>query len=82
MQAERGSGPESDEDYLDSAADFADLEESSRSYMIGRIHEFYSIDLESGRGRMVSKGLGLTPNTGSVGVRCRAHVLERPKPRV
>ena len=36
------------------------------------------LDTESGRGRAVSDELGPTPDAGSVGARCRAHVPEQP----
>jgi hypothetical protein len=76
MQTERGSESESDDEYLDSVADPADLEERSRSS--DRASRQTLLDTESGRGRAVSDGLGPTPDAGSVGARCRAHVPEQP----
>jgi hypothetical protein len=76
MQTERGSEPESDDEYMDSVADPADLEERSRSS--DRASPQTPLDTESGRGRAVSDGLGPTPDAGSVGARCRAHVPEQP----
>jgi hypothetical protein len=76
MQAERGSEPELDDEYMDFVADPADLEERSRSS--DRASPRTPLDTESGRGRAVSDGLGPSPDAGSVGVRCRAHVPEQP----
>jgi hypothetical protein len=77
MQAERGSEPESDDEYMDSVADPADLEERSRSS--DRASPQTPLDTESGRGRAVSDGLGPTPDAGSGGgARCRVHVPEQP----
>jgi hypothetical protein len=76
MQTERGSEPQSNDEYMDSVADPADLEERSRSS--DRANPRTPLDTESGRGRAVSDGLGPTPDAGSVGVRYRIHVPEQP----
>jgi hypothetical protein len=76
MQAEQGIELESDEEYVDEAADPADLEERSRSS--DRANPRTPLDTESDRGRAVSDTMGPTPDAGSVGVRCRAHVPEQP----
>jgi hypothetical protein len=76
MQTGCDSESESDDDYMDSVADPADLEERSRSS--DRASPQTPLDTESGRGRAVSDGLGPTPDAGSVGARCRAHAPEQP----
>jgi hypothetical protein len=63
MQAERGNEPESDDEYMDSVADPADLEERSRSS--DRASPQTPLDTESGRGRAVSDGLGPTADAGA-----------------
>jgi hypothetical protein len=77
MRTKRGSESESDDECMDSVADPADLEERSRSS--DRASPRTPLDTESGRGRAVSDGLGPTPDAGSVGARCRAHVSEQPR---
>jgi hypothetical protein len=75
MQAERDSGPKSDDEYVDSVADPADLKERSRSS--DQANPRTVPDTESGRGRAVSDGLGPTPDAGLMEARCRAHVPEQ-----
>jgi hypothetical protein len=76
MQAEGGNELVSDDEYMDSVADQADLEERSRSS--DRASPQTPLDAESGRGRAVSDGLGPTPDAGAGGGRDRAHVPEQP----
>jgi hypothetical protein len=67
MQAEGGNELVSDDEYMDSVADQADLEERSRSS--DRASPQTPLDAESGRGRAVSDGLGPTPDAGAGGGR-------------
>jgi hypothetical protein len=65
MQAERSTGLELDELYVDSVADPADLQERSRSP--DHANPRNVLYIQSGRRRAVSDGLGSTTDTGSMG---------------
>jgi hypothetical protein len=65
MQAERNSEHESDDEYMDSVANPADLDERSRSS--DRVSPQTPLDAESGRGGAISEGLGPTPDVGAGG---------------
>jgi hypothetical protein len=76
MQAEGGNELVSDDEYMDSVADQADLEERSRSS--DRASPQTPLDAESGRGRAVSDGSGPTPDAGAGGARDGSHAPEQP----